>query len=474
MKQKKLANLLLVVVLAITLLVASACNLLPSLHTHTYSDGWTNDEINHWHSATCEHANEVSGKQSHTFDNGICTVCGYEQGTVPHTHTFAETWTSDADSHWHSATCEHTNEVSDKANHDFVDGKCSVCGRTQSNSGYQPSDGYTWSDDRQYIYFGEYPQSEVTDEILVASLNTQAGVLPTSENSQQWTDYGYYLAGEVQSYMWYVDLVLNGARYRGVYFTDYRLYFTENYDYTGTQYTYQDDNGYYPNTVYWFKYEPIRWRVLSQTDGTALLMCDSIIDSQAYQNSWYCVDDYYYYTTSNNAPQGTYANNYQYSTIRSWLNNDFYNTAFSAVSQQLILTAEVDNSASTTDREDNIYACDNTNDKVFLLSWKDILNSDYGFSNDYHEYDLARQLKTSAYAQSQGAATYTEEMFESDRLSESYRDYIGNGVWRLRSPGAPYYGNFVGGVGYDGHAGYYGRNVSNTNLGVVPALQIRL
>ena len=61
-----------------------------------------------------------------------------------HQHTFADSWTSDATYHWHEATCEHTTEVSGKAEHSFgeyvsnndatteKDGtktrECSVCG----------------------------------------------------------------------------------------------------------------------------------------------------------------------------------------------------------------------------------------------------------------------------------------------------------------------------------------------------------
>ena len=40
-----------------------------------------------------------------------------------HEHTFSEEWTSDATYHWHAATCEHTDEVSDKAEHIWDEGK---------------------------------------------------------------------------------------------------------------------------------------------------------------------------------------------------------------------------------------------------------------------------------------------------------------------------------------------------------------
>lgn len=48
-------------------------------HTHTYSDEFSSDEIYHWHAATCEHSGEISGKEDHSFADGICTVCGFQQ-----------------------------------------------------------------------------------------------------------------------------------------------------------------------------------------------------------------------------------------------------------------------------------------------------------------------------------------------------------------------------------------------------------
>ena len=70
------------------------------------------------------------------------TSCGDE-----HAHTFAEKWSSDAENHWHAATCEHTDEISEKAAHEWnageittaptcVDGvktyTCTVCNATKT------------------------------------------------------------------------------------------------------------------------------------------------------------------------------------------------------------------------------------------------------------------------------------------------------------------------------------------------------
>lgn len=43
------------------------------------------------------------------------TACGHE-------HTFSDEWSTSATEHWHAATCEHTDEVKDKGNHEFGGG----------------------------------------------------------------------------------------------------------------------------------------------------------------------------------------------------------------------------------------------------------------------------------------------------------------------------------------------------------------
>lgn len=59
-------------------------------HEHTYSEAWTSDETYHWHTATCEHADEISGKAAHAFEGNTCSVCGYTQTGTPSSLTLAE------------------------------------------------------------------------------------------------------------------------------------------------------------------------------------------------------------------------------------------------------------------------------------------------------------------------------------------------------------------------------------------------
>ena len=308
-------------------------------------------------------------------------------------------------------------------------------------------------DNGDYILFGEYPQSMVTDSTIKTSLNSMAGSLPTSSNNRNWTSYGYYYNGSISNYMWYIDLTFNGEKYRGVYFTQYRPRVTGG----SSSDTCEDDNGYVPNTIYWFKWEPIKWQIIYADDGTALLLCDIAIDSQQI-----------YVNYSNRTIDGStiYSSNYEYSDIRKWLNESFYELAFTAEQRDIIQTVLNNNSASSTNPKGNStywnngtnnYSCKDTYDNVFLFSVSEITNTEYGYSNNVETQDDFRQKYASDYAKSQGCG-------------------IVNGYcnWWTRSSVYSYRG-YVRVCNADGSAGDWSYNaVYDTNNGVVPALWIKL
>ena len=60
---------------------------------------------------------------------------------------------------------------------------------------------------------------------------------------------------QMGNFMKYADVTLNGEKYRAVKFTEYRPYWS--YYLANTAYSYLDENGYYKNTIYWFKYPPV-------------------------------------------------------------------------------------------------------------------------------------------------------------------------------------------------------------------------
>lgn len=304
-----------------------------------------------------------------------------------------------------------------------------------------------WTDKKPYtrldedtILFGSYPQTEVVNEELKATLNTLSGAKPTADNAQAWTSYGYYANKKVSSFMWYIDVENGGEKYRGVYFTSSRPAYTDT---TAASDSFQSTNGYFAGTVYWFKYEPISWTILKEDDdGRAMVLCDMIIDAQSYSVSS---------ASHKEGDKTVYASNYEQSFVRSWLNDTFYNTAFDDMQKEIISVTTVNNGKGTTDStKSNKYACANTKDKIFLLSYKD--------TTTYFKEDMPGQRLTSDYAQAQGA--YTDNS-----------SYKGCGYWWLRSPSSTD-SDAVCGV-YSGGNVSYG-HVTDTTYGVVPSLWIQL
>ena len=141
MKRKSIiAVLALVLVLALSLSIFSACN-----KKHKYSSEWKFDEKTHWHECTTKKHTDTTEKTPHVFtwtektpagfhtdkvEKGVCE-CGYEtertiSGTA--THTYGTEWTKDESGHWHDSTCDATAPTHDAikgnfAAHTFDEGK---------------------------------------------------------------------------------------------------------------------------------------------------------------------------------------------------------------------------------------------------------------------------------------------------------------------------------------------------------------
>ena len=116
----------------------------------------------------------------------------------------------------------------------------------------------------------------------------------------------------------------------------------------------------------WRKVEPIEWRFLSQEGKNVRFVSEKVLTDHVWNETEHS--------------GGIYPNNYKYSDIRKWLNSDFLQQAF-YYDPSLIQTAEVDNSPESTGTSSNRYACENTDDKVYLLSYSDVRNADYGFDS---------------------------------------------------------------------------------------------
>lgn len=358
MKHLRFLPLLLLLAL-LPLLAFTGCGEETAPHEHRYGD---------WYTVT---------PPTHT-ETGVearnCTSCeAKETRSVAATgHTFSEEWDYDADVHFHSCSCGATDG---EAPHDpDENGVCRTCRVDSTRLVYTKKNGV--------ITMGTYPQSRVTDEELLEALTAAAGMLPTAAGAGEWTPYGDCTAnGQTGDFMWYRDLSLDGAAYRAVYFTAYRP-LSSDLPADGI-YSEQDDNGYAKGTVYFFRYDPIRWRILSRSGGKVLLLADLVLDAVPYQdrvqevslpNPYHQEGDtgtpedlLFTVTDANGAPSGTNANSYAYSRVRRFLIEEFLRTAFTPGEAALL------NAVTVGEGEKDRSTVASIGDRVFLLSAQDIL-----------------------------------------------------------------------------------------------------
>lgn len=118
---KKSVRFLAFAVLAGSIFAVTGCS---DPHNHSYSTDWSNDETNHWHSATCEHKELKKDEGAHEgMEDGYCDVCNY------HVHLFDESkYAFDENNHWFADTCGHDQKKGEEAHTTNKLGVCTVCG----------------------------------------------------------------------------------------------------------------------------------------------------------------------------------------------------------------------------------------------------------------------------------------------------------------------------------------------------------
>ena len=141
---------------------------------------------------------------------------------------------------------------------------------------------------------------------------------------------------------------------------------------------------------------------------------------------------------------------WEISTIREWLNNEFFETAFSAEGQGRIPTTLV---TAEDNYEDRVDAGNDTADKVFLLSVSEV--------ETYFPSNESQMCGATEYAIAKGAYTNNSQVVEGQPPC----------FWWLRSPGASTFWvmrvNTLGGI-------FNGGNVTDVREGVRPAMWINI
>ncbi len=306
--------------------------------------------------------------------------------------------------------------------------------------------GENWDREVTYdcIWFGSYPQAEVITTAMRKNY-TAIGSEYLKEGDLIVDDAAYGRLKNAVGWDANGDITLsNGDRYRRIRKSD-----AARTKYSGkpSYYNWSDSQ-----TYHYFKYQPIKWRVLQADGKEALLMADKGLDIRQYNTEYKDVT-------------------WETCTIRSFLNGygstlngqkadytkkNFINSAFTTSERNLIKEKTLENKANP---EYGTAGGKSTKDKVFLLSYSDIKNEDYGFTSLSYKPDKARRIQGSTYARAMGAS------FSGDTR------YLGNAYWWLRSPGDDSNGSAV--VEDSGYDVSTGRNV-NYEYALVPALYLNL
>ena len=470
-----------------------ATQVIPQLkHKHDIATTWTIDSTKHWHTASCgreEHNEDVAehiwNHEDYQYDSvsgkniRTCTVCLYVED-IAHVHTedrgsvtTVPTCVTKGVKTFKCSVCNavlrteelpatgHTEDRGTVTTDGIMTYKCIVCKailRTEKLKCYEftktvkvlpaGTDG-TAGPSATYVEFGDWPQSVLPSDSTVTVDETVFVEMGVNT---------YYLGSD----------------------GNYYAKCSENAYGTGTQYKYHDGTqvGKDRKTTRYFKVEPIKWRVLTDNySGKKLLLAEEILTANV---------PYYDYNSSSNkrtvgSDTNIYPNNYKYSQIRAYLNGlDYYydtsseettkktdytgkgflQTAFTQSAQALIAETVVDNKKETTGYSESSYAtkyaCENTTDKIFLLSVSEASNSDYGFDASERTVDARIRFNTD----------YAKANYAYMSSTDGY-----GGYWWLRSPtiDGSYYAKEIY---IDGHARGYYIGVGSTYEGVVPALSI--
>ncbi|MBQ3599578.1 MAG: leucine-rich repeat protein [Lachnospiraceae bacterium] len=190
------------------------------------------------------------------------------------------------------------------------------------------------------LYFGSYPQGEITQAVDFETYKIL-------QASNEWNKNNI--------------LTINGITYKRMK--------KEDATSTGTAYPWSSENAYH-----YFKFQPIKWRVIEVKENTAYMISDVVLDTQKYNQEARDVS-------------------WNTSTLRSWLNgyaasenqaavdyrtNNFLDIAFNGAEKESIVSRN--------------------NDKITILSEEEIKN------NTIFGLDISgnRTSKASAYAQAMG------------------------------------------------------------------------
>lgn len=278
-----------------------------------------------------------------------------------------------------------------------------------------------------YVYYGNYPQREVVctnDAAQISALKSR------NVNSYKKVSKSTWDKIVKAKYNKSGDATVGGVKYRRIKMTDATQAQTD----TPELYRWLDSS-----TYHYFMYEPIKWRVLENSKGKALLLSEYALDDEKYNDTKSAVL--------------MWNIRWKNSTMRSWLNgyaksknacnenfknDNFIDAAFTKTEQKKLLTRKMGG---------------NVKDKVFLLYESDIYNTDVALKRGFisSKYRTAR-CTTYAYAKGIWRPTQNDKQ---------------DVMWWVNTDDA---GDMAPNITYFGDVDSDGRNNNKDAIGVRPAI----
>ena len=262
------------------------------------------------------------------------------------------------------------------------------------------------------IWFGSYPQAEVVASAdsyraVVKSMLVKGDLIEDSALYEKLQEASGWDANN--------DIEIDGNKYRRLKKEDA----TSSTTIGANPDVEEDIESYYnwehSDPYHYFKYEPIKWRVLKVEGSKAFLLSDEVLDNQNYNAKFEGVT-------------------WETSTIRSWLNaygvssnkagidyssKSFIGSAFSLEER----AAVVDTTVVNSDNRNEVDGGNDTTDKLFLLSESEV-DGEGAAAYGLNINNKARRGKCTIYARAMGTYTVLWEKDEGNSTS---------GWWWLRS-----------------------------------------
>ena len=272
------------------------------------------------------------------------------------------------------------------------------------------------------VYFGQYPSSEIMKTLNspIEGYATPAGSIIVDEE----------LFAALKDAVWEDDeTVINDVRFR-------RIKLKDSED--EPQYYHWTDSDPY----HYFIYEPIKWRIIEINDDEMMLMSDRLLDCVPYNR------------VSENV-------SWQDSYLRQFLNDEFYDHAFSEKEKEAIITKQIENDPNRTY---DTYCGNTTSDKVFILSEEEVYLDKKATEHGFYPYtgvdDPAKRFRPTMYAMARGTWYSPVE------------NYKGNGFWFMRTNG--YCGSSVTYICDMGYIYEHGTDVTCSDSGILPVICVDL